>query len=306
MQNSTVLYNIKVSVIVPVYNAAPFVRQAVESAVDLPEVGEIILVEDNSPDNSLEICKELEAAFSKVKLYRHPNKENRGAGASRNLGIKNASCNYIAFLDADDYYLPNRFKAAKSIFKQNPEADGVYDASQLEGNYQQNNNKYRSVKKNVAPENLFYHLLKGDVGYFHTNSITLKKHVFNEHLFDKKLRLHQDSELWFRLAYHFKLYPGNLNEPTSIVRRHENNRITSRNIESRSLYINTMFNYYANKQDLSSKNKTMLNRLFFINYYKKIDNRFLRAGFKRMYMFINYIIGPILFKINKNKLHQFS
>ena len=49
----------KVSVIIPVYNAAPFVRQAVESALAQPETAEVVLVEDNSPDNSLEICQQL-------------------------------------------------------------------------------------------------------------------------------------------------------------------------------------------------------------------------------------------------------
>src|SRR5690349_14845174 len=94
----------KVSVIIPVYNAAKFLRQAVESAVHLPEVAEIVLVEDRSPDNALQICGELVREFSKVKMYQHPNNENRGAGASRNLGIEKSTFPYVAFLDADDRY----------------------------------------------------------------------------------------------------------------------------------------------------------------------------------------------------------
>src|SRR5690554_4082261 len=99
----------QVSVIIPVYNAANFVTQAVESAVVLGEVGEVIVVEDGSPDNALDICRELADKYSKVKLFQHPNGENRGPGASRNLGIMNASFDFISFLDADDWYLPNRF-----------------------------------------------------------------------------------------------------------------------------------------------------------------------------------------------------
>ena len=64
----------------------------------------------------------------KVKLFTHPGNTNKGAGASRNLGIENATMDFIAFLDADDYYLPDRFEAEKEIFLKEPLTDGVYGA----------------------------------------------------------------------------------------------------------------------------------------------------------------------------------
>ena len=97
---------LEISVIIPVYNAAAYVRQAVESALAQPEVREVLLVEDGSPDNALEVCQQLAAEHQRVILLHHPNGENRGAGASRNLGMRNAHFPIIAFLDADDYYLP--------------------------------------------------------------------------------------------------------------------------------------------------------------------------------------------------------
>ena len=102
---------LQISVIIPVYNAEKFIRRAVESAVILDVVKEIILVEDNSPDNALTICRKLEREYSKVLVFQHPDGQNRGAAASRNLGIIKASCELIAFLDADDFYLSNRFNA---------------------------------------------------------------------------------------------------------------------------------------------------------------------------------------------------
>ena len=78
---------LNISVIMPVYNAASFLRKAVESAVELNGVKEIILIEDGSTDHSLEICMELSSLFDKVKLFQHPDKGNHGAGASRNLGL---------------------------------------------------------------------------------------------------------------------------------------------------------------------------------------------------------------------------
>jgi len=62
----------KVSVIIPVYNAEKFVRNAVASALFHEEVKEIILVEDNSPDNALAVCQELALENDRVRLYQHP------------------------------------------------------------------------------------------------------------------------------------------------------------------------------------------------------------------------------------------
>ena len=78
----------QISVIIPVYNAEDFVTLAVESALAQPETGEVILIEDGSPDNSLTICQELEEKYNKVRLLRHPHGRNKGAAASRNLGMK--------------------------------------------------------------------------------------------------------------------------------------------------------------------------------------------------------------------------
>ena len=147
----------QVSVITPVYNAEKFLRQAVFSALALEEVGEIILIEDNSPDGALKVCQELEAEHERVKLFRHPNGENRGASASRNLGIKVANCEYISFLDADDFFAPDRFSHTKKIFSEKPGADGVYEAI---GIFKETPDKYKlySVLEPIQPKKLFHYL----------------------------------------------------------------------------------------------------------------------------------------------------
>ena len=117
-----------VSVIIPVYNADRFLEKAVNSALQQEETFEVILIEDNSPDNSFEICKQLERDNLKVRLFRHEGGKNKGAGASRNLGLVKAKGEYICFLDADDFMLKNRFQKAKIILENNPDCDGVYDA----------------------------------------------------------------------------------------------------------------------------------------------------------------------------------
>lgn len=226
-----------ISIIIPVYNAEKYVGQAVESALSQPETGEVILIEDGSPDNSLQACHELAEKYSKIKLLRHADSRNRGAAASRNLGIKNASFNYIAFLDADDYYLPGCFELAVNILNSNQDIDGVYEAV---GTYFEDEklrdiwfwrNKDRqemtTVKKVIDPDDLFESLITEKIGYFHTNGILIRKKVFSEiGYFDEHLKLSQDSCMWFKMAAKCQLVPGNLTQPLRIRRVHSSNRIS--------------------------------------------------------------------------------
>lgn len=92
----------KVSIIVPVYNASKFIDKCVNSVLEQEYQDiELLLINDGSKDNSLEIIRQYEQKYPKiVKVLTH---DNMGAGKTRNVGIKNATGDYIAFLDADDY-----------------------------------------------------------------------------------------------------------------------------------------------------------------------------------------------------------
>ncbi len=91
----------KVTIIVPVYNTAPYLKKCMDSLINqtLDDV-EIIVVEDCSTDSSRRILKEYEK-YSNVNVYY--NKHNMGIGYSRNFGISKATGKYIAFIDSDDF-----------------------------------------------------------------------------------------------------------------------------------------------------------------------------------------------------------
>lgn len=236
----------KVTVVMPVYNAAKYVEEALLSAVHLPEVGEIILIEDGSKDNSLAICEELSRTFEKVSLYVHENNQNKGASESRNLGIVKAKYNYISFLDADDIYNLNRFEKEQNIFLSNPNVDGVYSAV---GYINEPQGKVFTLKKVVEPNQLFHYLLRGTYGHFHTNGITIKKDIFDKvGYFNPKLLLHQDSEMWLKMAFKGTLVAGKLKIPIALIRRHEGNRIwVGQNDKTRLLLYQSFFNWVINK-----------------------------------------------------------
>lgn len=236
----------KVTVVMPVYNAAKYVEEALLSAVHLPEVGEIILIEDGSKDNSLAICEELSRTFEKVSLYVHENNQNKGASESRNLGIVKAKFNYISFLDADDIYNLNRFEKEQNIFLSNPNVDGVYSAV---GYINEPQGKVFTLKKIVEPNQLFHYLLRGTFGHFHTNGITIKKDIFDKvGYFNPKLLLHQDSEMWLKMSFKGTLVAGQLKIPIALIRRHEGNRIwVGQNDKTRLLLYQSFFNWVINK-----------------------------------------------------------
>ena len=91
---------IKVSVVIPVYNTEKYVREAVESIMNqtLREL-EIIIINDGSTDNSLQVVEELAAADSRIQVY---SQTNQGLSMARNAGITHAHGRYIYFMDSDD------------------------------------------------------------------------------------------------------------------------------------------------------------------------------------------------------------
>lgn len=227
----------KISVIIPVYNAEKYVSQAVESALQFEEVYEVVLVEDKSPDNALQVCRELAENNSRVKLYQHPDQGNHGAGASRNLGIEKSEGDFISFLDADDYYLPNRFDAEKELFKNN-DVDGVYGAIGVHYYSEKAKDQYykvfgdrlTTVYKKHPPKDVFPGQLNmiGTFGLFSIDALTIRKSSLKnmEYFFKTHLKLHQDTEFLFRLSYYLNLYPGILDKAVAVRGVHENNRIT--------------------------------------------------------------------------------
>ncbi|MCU0319485.1 MAG: glycosyltransferase [Flavobacteriales bacterium] len=240
---------LEISVVVPVYNAAPFLADAVRSILAQPEVLEVILVEDGSKDASLERCHQLAADHPRIKVLQHPGGGNRGAGASRNLGVAAASCTYIAFLDADDRFVHERFAAERRLLSGIDPPDGVYGAIGVHFHDDEGAARYTeqigqsltTMHEALAGPALF-NALTGAYGYkghFSLDGLTIARKALLAlpGPFNTRLRLHQDTELMIRLAYHAHLVPGILNEPVALRGVHRNNRITGSGLgaASRSL-----------------------------------------------------------------------
>lgn len=231
-----------VSVIIPLYNAEKFISKTLESCLQLPEVKEVLVIDDAYPDKARSIVEEYAAQHPFIKIFEHPNHENRGAGASRNVGIKNATQDYIAFLDADDFYLSNRFIKDKEVFSKHPDAAGCYNALGVHFYTDKAKEVYTkhfdhptltTVNKTVnpTPDNLLEGLL-GNIrgyGYFSLDALTLKRGelVETKLLFNEELRVHEDTDFIIKLAYYLKLYPAEIENAIAKRGVHEENRITA-------------------------------------------------------------------------------
>lgn len=258
---------LEISVIIPVYNAEQFLEKSVESAIHFEEVKEIILIEDRSIDNSLEICKKLAVGNPKIKLFQHPDKANHGAGASRNLGIEKATGNLITFLDADDYYLPNRFDAEKEIFK-DLKIDGVFGAIGVEYLTEKGKQEYQTKFKDSLLTTVNYHAEGEEVfrgllsltpetfgTFFHLNALTIRKSALeiNNLRFNENLRVHQDSDFNIKLSYHCYLKSGIIDKAVAIRGIHDDNRIT-KIVQYSPQYNQRQYLYWKSLYDWASAN----------------------------------------------------
>jgi len=96
----------KVSIIIPTYNRTDLLPRAIQSVINQTyKDWELLIIDDGSTDNTKEIVEEFVKKDPRIRYFY---KENGGQGSARNLGIKNAKGEYIAFLDSDDEWLPEK------------------------------------------------------------------------------------------------------------------------------------------------------------------------------------------------------
>lgn len=266
-----------VSVVIPVYQAERFIEAAVQSACEQKEVSEVILIEDGSTDNSLNICKELSKLYSQqVKIYRHVDGKNCGVSASRNLGIIKSSGEFLAFLDADDFYLPGRFTNDLEILQSDTNIDGVYNALGVhiydENERERVKSHLTTVNYPIQPENLFEEMDPlGNSGYFSGDALTVRRCVFDKvGLFDETLKVSEDTQIWVKMAAKATLIAGVIDRPVAMRGVHSNNTIrdTAKFDYYRLLLFLSLFKW-AEKNNLSINRKLLIwDKLYKAYHYR--------------------------------------
>ena len=186
------------SVIIPLYNKAPYVAKAIESVLGQTYRDfEVIVIDDGSTDQSLEVAKTFEN--KSITIISQP---NSGVSTARNNGVKIAKYPYICFLDADDWWHPTFLEKMKRLITDFPDA-GIYGR----GYYIVKNGQER-----IAPIGVPQGFEQGIIDYCEvyaktlcmplwTGAVIVPKYIFDEEGgFKSQLKLGEDFDLWIRIA----------------------------------------------------------------------------------------------------------
>ena len=179
-----------VSVIIPVYNSSKFIKETILSAVNQSyKKIEVVLVDDCSSDNSVEIIERLQTQFKNIFLYK--NKKNSGAGVSRNAAIGYAKGQYIAFLDSDDVWDKEKIKKQLNDLKME---GGSFSYTAIEMIDQDGviKKKKRKIKRKVS----YRFLLKNTV--IPTSTVVIDRNVVGDFRMSHR-RGGQDYATWLEI-----------------------------------------------------------------------------------------------------------
>lgn len=192
------------SIILPLYNKAPYVRKALESIVSQSyRDWELIVINDGSTDNSLEVVKnvvdELKIEDRKLKIL---SQENVGVAAARNRGVNESKGEYVCFLDADDWWEPEFLKEMDKLIIDYPDA-GIYAT-----NYVYYKPGKTRVMLDISTGYIDYPAEYLRTGAMPVTSITtcMPRRVFDEMGgFPIGIKLGEDFLLWAKTATHYKV-----------------------------------------------------------------------------------------------------
>lgn len=262
----------KVSAVITTHNRKSLLINAIKSVQNQTfPIYEIIVVSDGSTDNTKEVVEELQKDDKRIKFIEYfPSKNGNYA---RNTGIKAAKGEYIAFLDDDDIWLPDKIELQINKFKENKKIGLVYTAQNAiyinqKVIYQTKPNKEGNLSKLI----LFHNYIGS------TSQVMIKKEVIKKcGNFDLNLKALQDYDLWIRICQNYDVgvvkepcinYYNNLN--TNQVSKNTNNYIDA------SFYISDKYSNIINKK-LTKKEQKIRKR----NNYLLISKKSMRNNQKK-------------------------
>jgi glycosyltransferase involved in cell wall biosynthesis len=199
-----------VSVLIPAYNCETTIRRAIDSALmQTFQDFELIVVDDGSQDGTFEVIKTI--VDHRIKVVRHP--VNSGEAEARNTAIKSASGRYLAFLDSDDEWLPEKLSRQLEAIRKEPE--GI--VANVTGYYLFDEFNIKREEIPFRPDSWFKYLLMG-CGQGPGTTLMISREAYEKiGYYDPTLPRHAD---WDWLLRFTQLYPLSvLAEPLAIINR---------------------------------------------------------------------------------------
>ncbi len=188
------MVNHKVSIIIPTYNHASYLPDAIKSVLSQTFKNfEIIVVNDGSTDNTVDVLQPY------MGMIKYIYKDNGGLSSARNVGIRNSTGEYIVFLDADDMLMPDKLKIQSVILDENPDIGMVYsDEYIIYGD--DKDKKYTARDGRQLPSgNIFKDLFLES--FIAVMTAMVRRTCFDRiGFFDESLLCNEDDDMWLRIA----------------------------------------------------------------------------------------------------------
>lgn len=282
----------KVSIITASYNYENYIKETIESVIaQTYQDWEMIIVDDGSIDNSVEIINSYCEKDSRIKLYQHENGQNRGLSETIKLGIKKAESEWIVFLESDDTITPDYLEEKFKIVEKYPQTGFIYNNTNLFGDEEriQFMNDYFKVlsvelEKYSFPTNISESYEKfNPVPTF--SCVMLKKKLFEGLDFNTPIKPWLDWYLWAQIAQKNEFYF--IDKKLTNWRMHKD----SYNSEEKTLLQRLRWEHLFYK--MSKGSNIVFEILFILNFMRK---HFIRIHFKqRKILFLDkwYQIGKI-------------
>jgi teichuronic acid biosynthesis glycosyltransferase TuaG len=309
-----------VSVVIPTYNRASFLKQTIESVLNQTYKNiELIVVDDGSTDNTKDV----------ISPYLHRIQyiftENKGPAHARNIGMKTSKGKYISLLDSDDEFLPFKIEAQVSLMEKNPDIGMVFSEFSASGEslpFQERHLRYYFwLWEKWSFEDIF--AKKGEYTIFSLGkSVTYYTGSFFDYailgwlissftmLFSRKIldvigyqqedcRTSEDYEFSTRISKHFKV--GFIDFPLYIYHYHKGQYISAFKkqgrdvlvvVKANTLYLNTVINLAYNDKEYYNKRKSIIDKRMGdlyneigVNWLEYGDAKAARRSFKKSYFF---------------------
>jgi glycosyltransferase involved in cell wall biosynthesis len=192
---------VSVSAVIPAYNIAEYIGRAIESVLaQTRKADEIVVVDDGSTDGTAEAIKKY------VPQVKYVYQENRGLAGARNTGIRNSTCDFVAFLDGDDEWLPEFLELQMGLLERNPHL--VWSTTNYRTYLHAENRGSTWVAPEYALKKLagkeyfeeYFEACRRRMGGCGDTMVMKRTALFEVGLFDEHLRFAEDTDLWTRMA----------------------------------------------------------------------------------------------------------
>lgn len=264
-----------VSFVTASYNYQDYIKETIESVINQTYHNwELIIVDDGSKDNSVNVIQEYSKKDNRIKLYQHDNGVNKGLSETIQLGIEKANGEWLVFLESDDTIVPEYLEEKLNIIKKYHQIDFIFNDLDMFGEnkiikyYEKYFIKQKKIlAKNTNPSNLLKVSQKTTLNLIPTFSVVMvKKNLIKRLDFNTPIKPLLDYYLWLQLIGKCNFYY--LNKKLTKWRMHSKSYInTSNNLKNQIIF------EFKRKQFLNSNISSILICLLIIPIVTKLIKR---------------------------------